>query len=418
MDEITILLAPAPKAPNPDFLATAKYHQDPPPSQAEDLPFEITLDSYTRDPWSHTKPQSSHLDQTVEWHGRWLKAIDDKRRLPGFLKFLKGRKKAAYGKYDSPHPDESTGETPTALFLVPFEQPPLPSSAGDLSSEERDRFMYIKYCLDSKSLFAKPKITVQQQQQQHHQMRRAQQPKGKKLTQPPQQQPLSLGSGLLGKLVGAQHQTNRHLDSVPSQKEKNETDATASCDLDNGSGSITSGMAIAKFRTKVEEILLKFQRNATQSEIKVPISLAEQARNVQSTDKANINMDVLKYIVYEQVEEIGQDVWIATKEASEFMDEANIAIYKSADVAPPEVLEDFNKGDLPDEVRQQQRFMRESMAKEEKKRAKLKDEENLRKATTGDTDGIATLNMKKRDRRTIEEIQRGMITEHKRGRME
>ena len=415
MDEITILLAPAPKAPNPDFLATARYHQDPPLSQAEDLPFEITLDSYTREPWSHTKPQSSHLGQAVEWHGRWLKAIDDKRRLPGFLSFLKGRKKAAYGQYDSPHPDESTGETPMALFLVPFDQPSLPSDVGNLSSEGRDRFIYIKYCLDSKPLFAKPKMPVQQQK-----LMRQAQPKKGRVEQPPHQKPLSLGSGLLGKLVGAQHQTNRHLDSVPSQREKNEIDASATCDRDNGSGSgsITSGMAISKFRSKVEDILLKFQRNAAQSEIKVPISLAEQVRNVQSTDKANINMDVLKYIVYEQVEEIGQDVWIATKEASEFMDEANIAVYKSADVAPPEVLEDLNKGELPDEVRQQQRFMREAMAKEEKKRAKLKDEENLRNATKGDTDEIETLNTKKRDRRTIEEIQREMMSENKRGRMD
>ena len=75
-------------------------------------------------------------------------------------------------------------------------------------------------------------------------------------------------------------------------------------------------------------------------------------------------MEILKYIVYEQAEEVN-DEWIAHKEPSEFMDEATIAIYKEGE-APPEVLEDMNKADLPDEIKGQQRAIQQEQQTQER----------------------------------------------------
>ena len=53
-------------------------------------------------------------------------------------------------------------------------------------------------------------------------------------------------------------------------------------------------------------------------------------------------MDVFKYIVYEQVEEVGMDKWVAAKEPGSFLDECVIAVYKEGH-CPKDVLEDINK---------------------------------------------------------------------------
>jgi hypothetical protein len=127
-------------------------------------------------------------------------------------------------------------------------------------------------------------------------------------------------------------------------------------------------------------------------------------------------MDVMKYVVYEQVEEINED-WIAAKEQGEFMDEAIVAVYKEG-CAPEEVLEDMNKGEVPDEVRQEQRAMREAREREENKKLKMLEKKNLRNANAVRDDGFAALNTAKRDRRSIEEIQKDMGNNQKRNRME
>ena len=112
-------------------------------------------------------------------------------------------------------------------------------------------------------------------------------------------------------------------------------------------------------------------------------------------------------------EEINE-AWIAAKEPGEFMDEAIIAVYKEG-YAPEEVLEDINKGEVPDEVRQEQRAMRQQRDREESRKLKMLQEQNLKKAT-GKDDGVAALNTNKRDRRSQEEIQRDMGIPSKRSR--
>ena len=123
-------------------------------------------------------------------------------------------------------------------------------------------------------------------------------------------------------------------------------------------------------------------------------------------------MEILKYMVYEAAEEVNEE-WVAHKEPSEFMDEVVIAVYKEG-AAPPEVLEEINKGEMPDEVRGQQRAVQEERARqmnqaEQKKARELELQAHNYGFEGGDA---AALNQNKRDRRTIEDYER----EKKRGK--
>lgn len=407
MNEITLQIAEAPNAPKQDFLATLCPTSSPSNLSTfdeEDLPFEITIDSYSRESWSILKANS------CPWKSTWFKSTDGKNRLPGFLKFLKGRKKSAYGKFESPHPDEVTGDFTTALFLVPFDQPPYD---GDETETEVGNFIYIKYILDEKHLANAKAASVRQSQSQTQTQTKmkprqpSSRPKMQQKSAPSSlSQPSSssggLGGGLLGNLLGAQQRTNQHLDTVPQRKKE----STSLLDNDsNNDGPLLSGQVINKFRNKIEKDLMEFNTSPTQTEIKISISISDLTRNMEMHEKSKVTMDVLKYVVYEQAEEINEE-WVAAKEPGEFMDETVIAVYKEG-YAPADVLEDLNKGELPDEVKQQQRAMREAMEREEKKKLKLIEEENKKKLSQRHAE-VSVLNMGKRDRRSIEEIQKDM----------
>jgi hypothetical protein len=121
-------------------------------------------------------------------------------------------------------------------------------------------------------------------------------------------------------------------------------------------------------------------------------------------------MDILKYIVYEAAEEINEE-WVAYKEPSEFMDEIIIIIYKEG-AAPDHVLDDMHQAELPDEIRGQQRAIQEQRAKAmqqaELKHKQQLDQQILANNGGGDfDDDFEVLNTKKRDRRTIEDYERG-----------
>jgi hypothetical protein len=147
--------------------------------------------------------------------------------------------------------------------------------------------------------------------------------------------------------------------------------------------------------------------------LKVPLDVASKLRTMSESEQQSgrVTMEILKYIVYEQAEEVNEN-WIACKEASEFLDETVIQIYKEGE-APPEVLEDMNKAEVPDEVRGQQQAIQQQRQKMELQRAQkdadLKQKAALRGEQNGadDEEDFAVLNTKKRDRRTIEEIQLG-----------
>lgn len=225
--------------------------------------------------------------------------------------------------------------------------------------------------------------------------------------------------GLLGSMIGAQRKTAQHLAAVPRSAVKKDEDLGASC------GSTTSSQSvISAFREGIHQRLLQFRRDEHQSVLRIPVSLAEVVRKLDPSDrdgKLAVKMDVLKYVVYEAVEEVGEsDKWIAFKEPSEFLDEVNIAVYKEG-CAPPEVLEEIMKGDLPDELKNQQRALRADQLKALVRKENQLDVRNiqssLKSSENNENFDLAVLNMQKRDRRSIEEIQRDMANDPKRNRL-
>jgi hypothetical protein len=87
--------------------------------------------------------------------------------------------------------------------------------------------------------------------------------------------------------------------------------------------------------------------------LRVPIAVNEQLKWLATDEeKAGITINVIKYVVCEAAEEVNEE-WATRKEPSEFMDEVVIAVFKEG-AAPPDVLKEFNKGELPDEIRGQQ----------------------------------------------------------------
>lgn len=69
------MLAPSPGAPG-EFLATVASEN------GEDLPFEITVDNYTRECWGLGRTESIE-DSDIKWQVVQLQGIDGRNKLPG-----------------------------------------------------------------------------------------------------------------------------------------------------------------------------------------------------------------------------------------------------------------------------------------------------------------------------------------------
>lgn len=422
MSELSIFLSEKPGAIKRDFLATTESLTTIFDQNDDHLPHEVVFDNYSRDTWARLS------DKSNGWENMWLKSIDKKGRIPGLLSFLKSRKKAAFGNFISPQPDEVTGEDRKGLILVPYEQPPYPSK--DVLMKENvsqvGDLIFVKYCLNASdilmpkgSMETKGKSNPVSNDVSNRQVRPINGAKKNKVLV------ANKSSGLLGSILGTQERTNRNLEAVPQQRkrknsqvgimENNNSRENQSQDFGTRVFA-TSNQVINNFRTKIEKKMQSFASSPS-TETKIPISIAEEIKSLESTDeKLKVTMEILKYVVYEQVEEIGEDRWVADKEPSEFVDEAIIAVYK-AGYAPQEVLEELNRGEMPDEAKQQQRAMREALNRVELKKVKMVEEENLKKATD-QTKEVKRLNNVKRDRRSIEEIQRDMMcnNNHKRAK--
>ena len=126
MNETTILLASGDPSAKPDFLATVEPIL--PKQLPFTLPFELIFDGYTRESWSSGSKKvtsSSDAQQSRsnddEWQSCYLISTDGRNRLPGFLQYLQGRKKAAMCKFDND--DAILGKS---LLVVPYDPPPLP----------------------------------------------------------------------------------------------------------------------------------------------------------------------------------------------------------------------------------------------------------------------------------------------------
>lgn len=419
MNETTILLSGDPGA-RAEFLATvepvALPRRQPPPF---DLPFELTLDGYTREPWSSGRVAEGGDAASAQWQSCYLASTDGRNRLPGFVKYLRDRKKAAMSKFDS-----ADGR---AVLVVPYDPPP-PPPGGLPDGVDPSNVIYVKYLRDERLLRGRgdeqaqrlkaeqqkkmaqtQQMQVQQKQQQQTIEQRKQQAKATQ--QPPQSrappsqpQPNAgkrKGGGLLGNLLGAQRRTENHLHTVRATK--------SSTDMDSFDPTAGAAGCINAFRTRVSADLERFKSDPTAFVTKISISLGQLVKAVPEGERDRVTMDVFKFAVYEQVEEVGMDKWIAAKEPSEFMDECEIAVYKEGH-CPPDVLEDLNRGELPDEIKGQARHIVEAQSKAIQRKGKKLDEEVVKNSIVGE-DNVVVLNTNKRDRRTLEQIQKDLQDE-------
>jgi hypothetical protein len=95
-------------------------------------------------------------------------------------------------------------------------------------------------------------------------------------------------------------------------------------------------------------------------------------------------------------------------------------VYKEGH-CPREVLEDLNRGELPDEIKGQARHLAEAQSKMVQKKDKKQTMEEIMKKKAEEEANVTVLNTNKRDRRTLEQIQKDLMSEKgddKRGRFE
>ena len=332
----------------------------------------VVLEGYTRDAWAW-KPGAS------AWNAVVVQSVDGKKKLPGFNKYLKGRQKCAYGRF-------LLGGT-TGIWVVSYVQKPT-------GNEDR---MECRVCLDLTKI---PGCTLS-----------AAPPKAKgaPVAPPPvaaaAAAPKRSGVGLLGKLVGAQKKTNSHVAAAKAPPPVAAAEATRTGGIPVETKSAAN--VLVEFRNDMEQKMLDFDISA-ESEMKVPLSLSKYTAGLSEADLPMVTMEILKYMVYEATEEVNEE-WIAHKEPSEFMDEVTIVVYKEG-CAPPEVLEEMNKAELPEEAKAQQRALtnerqRQITAAERKRDQALESGAHSAFAEDED-DGVAVLNANKRDRRTLADYER------------
>ncbi|KAL7581647.1 hypothetical protein ACA910_022196 [Epithemia clementina (nom. ined.)] len=412
MKEIKLLLVPQPGA-KPEFLAALQV-VDPSPAGAKtwnELPAELVLEQYTRDGWAW-KPNTSAYQTLI------VESTDGRNKLPGFVKYLQQRQKASYGRFGS-----------KGVWVISYVQQPQPNNPNR---------MECRIALDFSKI---PECSLQPRQVQ------AKKPPPGSTTATASSSSVrkkGSGTGLLGKLVAGQIRTNQHViiastttsrsrsqsapstaaaaatapitaddDDVPSASGEINAEGTmgASMAMANmngaGAGTKTAMQIMNEFRQAMEAKMLDFDESPDQ-ELRVTLSLPEYTANLSDAEKPKITMEILKYMVYEAAEEVNEE-WVAHKEPSEFMDEAVLCVYKEG-AAPPEVLEELNKGEMPDEVKGQQRAIQEERMKQMNQAEQRKANALLSQAHNwqGDDadDEVATLNQNKRDRRSVAEYER------------
>jgi hypothetical protein len=405
MKQIELMLKPQPQA-KPEFLATIQV-VDPSPAVSrlwQALPESIVLEDYTREGWAW-KPSNALQSLTIA-------STDGRHKLKGFCGYLKERQKSAYGRFAS-----------QGLWVVSY-------TAKFQAEEEK---LECRVCLDMsqiqncslKPLQSTAKSTT---------------PPVNKTTpsanKPATTAPPRKSGGLLGKLVGAQQRTNQHVAMAHSVRPanatataSNRTSAATTAMHDNGidhdtSSSATAGggtktaqQVLADFRQSMADKMLDFDL-APDEVVRIHIALSDYHKGLSTMEeKGKVTMELLKYMVYEAAEEVNEE-WIAHREPTGFMDEATFVIYKEG-AAPPEVLEEINQGELPEEVRGQQRAIQEERSRqrqqaESKHKSAL--ESQAHRQLDDEEEALAALNTNKRDRRTIEDYERERRESAKRGR--
>jgi hypothetical protein len=374
MKQIKLMVTPQPGA-KPEYIDDIRLVDDSPALLAiwqNNLPSDqITLEAYSKDSWAW-KPGSDWITLTVE-------SGTGRNKLPGFCDYLKQRQKSAFARFP-----------PTGIFVISYIQPKSTPDAFRMQCRVAIDLSRIPNCN------LKP-LTVL-----------------KAAIKPPSTSvgPPRKGGGLLAKLVGAQERTNHHVAMASTKKKADAAPVNAAVEgASTKPSSVTKRTAaevFSAFRQTMQDKMLDFDLDESEEVLRVQVSLAEHVAGLSDEDKGRVTMEVLKYMVYEAAEEVNEE-WIAHKEPSEFMDEVTIAIYKEG-AAPDNVLEEVNKGELPDEVRGQQRAIQEErnrqVNKAENRTSQLVEADAHRQLDDGDEEDLAVLNTAKRDRRTIEDYER------------
>lgn len=389
-----MFLVPQPGS-KPEFLATC-VPADPArtPTFWNELPVKVVLEGYTRDGWAW-KPNPSFPTFPV-------KSVDGRNKLPGFVKYLKERQKSGFGPVGQ-----------RGVWVVSY-----------IQSQRNANQMECRVSMDLSTI---PNCPLKPKPPQVGPQIKSQTavvpPGGTGSTTLPSANSTRKPGGLLGKLVGAQQRTNHHMISTSktpvnaAKLVKTGSDGSDASSIptgsvlpvasvDSGTASRTAQQVLADFRQSMQEKMLDFDVADNEEVLQITVSLAEHLAGLSTDDKAQVTMDVLKYMVYEAAEEVN-DEWVAFKEPSEYMDEAIFSIYKEG-AAPPEVLEEINKGELPEEIRAQQR----ALVAERQRLASQANSQQQRKITEqalhfdDEADRLEVLNQRKRDRRTIEDYER------------
>lgn len=399
MKEIKLFLVPQPGA-KPEFLASLQV-VDPSPAVSalwkDKLPDQVVLEGYTRDAWAW-KPCSA-------WSSVTCVSTDGRNKLPGFTKYLKQRTKSAFGRFQGNQ----------AVWVVSYIQ-------SKAASSDPNR-VECRIVLDQTKI---PGCSLP--------AAAAAAPPVPRPAAPAKAPPASTApkrkAGFLGNLVGAQQRTNHHIAVATAPTVSRQQVARAAS---NG-GTEAAGPAaaaapqktvqqvFADFRQAMQDKMLDFDI-APDVELEVKVRVAEHHAGLADADKAGVKMEVLKYMVYEAAEEVNEE-WISYKEPSEFLDEVVIKIYKEG-AAPPEVLEEMQKGELPDEVRGQQRAIqeerqRQAAAQDQRHKSKMESEtlKNMRAEDDDEEDDLEALNTVKRDRRTIADYEKEKRDNAKKARIE
>jgi hypothetical protein len=423
----------------------------------------IILEGYTRDSWALSFP-SSFTEPSNVWQHLTVRSIDGRHKVPGFVSYLQQRNKVAYGRfvYNNQHSSSSSTtsstrqqqQQKTGVWIIP------PHTLND------NHVMTCWIALDitrisncTLAAISRNHISDKQQQsqpppQQQSQLFKAnnsntsdtKQSAAGTIQKPPPSTAASTtnnnhlprtttttakrGGGLLGNLVGAQQRTNEHLFNAPVKKQpeiklSDENSAHghgASVGGGSGMAATSAAQVLEDFRHDMQQKLLDFDTETHEQVLEIPIRWTQYIQGLHTPEeRAKVSMEVLKYLVQEQVDDINEE-WVVYQPPSEFMDEVTLTIYKEA---PPEILEEINQGILPEEVKQQQRALQSERQKavnlaEAKRQAELRTLA-LRQATLdsngGDGDNeedddnmLARLNTVKRDRRTVEDYQREMAS--------
>ena len=412
MAPVEFRLIPTPGA-KPEFLAALE------PVQKEDVSSQlwneilkhnkvIMLEGYTRDSWA--------LDTSVtKWSSLQVHSVDGRNKLPGFVQYLRERQKTSFGRFIMGKSDSESGLT-TFVWVISHKQ----TSSMQLSCRVAPIDTIPKCPLRPKSATMTKAVAPKA-------------PIAKPQPSAISSKPKKKGFGLLGNLVGAQKRTNHQVvtantaaaaaktqrlkttaATASGENNQNATDQEVTAETADGANEPvelkTSGQILSDFRYEMEQKMLDFDI-APDVSMKIQVKLSDHTKQVQETDKGKVTMEVLKYIVYEQAEEVNEE-WIAHKEPGEFTDEITVAIYKDAESAPPEVMEEVNRAEMPEEMRIQQAKAEAKRRQQEinaKKIQEILKRQALRKMAESSEDqggqGLSVLNTEKRDLRTIEEIQ-------------